>query len=77
MSVEGSLILDGAEKRIAMRQDSIGRRVCEDSDLFSVRESFTQEELNPMSGRMEIQTIRLAADEPEMLQGGAPNPLIV
>ena len=77
VSVEGSLILDGAEKRIAMCQDSIGRRVCADSDLFSARESFTQEELNPMSGRMEIQTIRLAAYEPETLQGGAPNPLIV
>ncbi len=77
VSVEGTLVLDGTEKQVTVQEDCMGRRICPDLDLFSVRLEHTGEALNTYTGEMETQTIRMAAYEPETLQGGDPNPLVI
>lgn len=73
----GTLTLDGESETLSIDEDLIDRRVCPDSDLFSVRMEYMSTYENPMTSGMDELTIRMAAYEPETLSGGEKNPLLI
>ena len=57
--------------------DYIDSRICPDSEIFSDRGQHVGTYLNAFTGEEEEVTIRYAATEPEGLQGGEKNPLVI
>lgn len=77
VNVTGSFTADDENVTIEFTDDCINSRICEDTELFNKRDTFSGTYHNDFTGEDEEQTLQYAAYEPESLSGGEKNPLII
>lgn len=68
---------DGEKCSLYYAMDYITGYTCPDAELFNYRSEFSGVYVNSYSRAYELQTLQLAAYEPESLAGGERNPLII
>ncbi|MDO4906002.1 MAG: prolyl oligopeptidase family serine peptidase [Lautropia sp.] len=72
-----SLYIGGKKYSLSIDEDLIDRRFSPDTASFNVRSTFSGTYRNPKTRRSERLTLQTAAFQPEHLQGGERNPLII
>lgn len=69
---------DGKDSLLKIDQDCINNRICEDTDQFNVRGTFSERYQNPKTKEEVLLTLHYAAYEPKELKGDkVKHPLIV
>ena len=64
-------------KKLSKEEDAIANRIIPEADQFNVRKEFTGTYLNALKKQEEELTLNYAAFEPETLQDGKKNPLLI
>ena len=64
-------------KKLSKEEDAIANRIIPEADQFTVRKEFTGTYLNALKKQEEELTLNYAAFEPETLQDGKKNPLLI
>lgn len=75
--IDGKIKANDKEVSLAFQKDCISQRVCEDTELFAFRDTYSGKYENPHTKELEELTLQIAAYEPESLSGGEKNPLLI
>ena len=77
VNVSFGLIVDGERVPAEFSGDCADNRICPEMELFPVTGTCSGEQLNVLSGSSEMLALNYAATQPEELDGGEKNPLII
>ena len=69
--------MDGAAHALDVAGDCIAHRLCPDTDLFTMKDTFSGTYTNTLTGKDEEVTLQRAAYEPEALRGIGGAPLMI
>lgn len=75
--IDGKIEANDKEISLAFQKDCISQRICEDTELFAFRDTYSGKYENPLTKEWEELTLQTAAYEPESLAGGQKNPLLI
>ena len=77
VDVSVALIMDDETVPVHYNTDCAENRLCPEMEYFPVRGSYSGSQMNALSASSEMLTLNYAATQPEYLEGGEKNPLIV
>ena len=77
VDISVGLILDGETIPTHYSADCADNRICPEMEYFPVSGSCSGSQMNLLSGSSEMLTLNYAATQPEYLEGGEKNPLLV
>ena len=77
VDVSLGLIVGGKTVQVDCSTDCADNRLCPEMEYFPVTGTYSESQMNVLSGSSEMLTLNYAATQPDYLEGGEKNPLII